>query len=746
MAGCRRRTGVGSFWLVWLLCLLGLLCLGSPKAWAAELIKVDAQGPVDIRADQVTFDENAKSYLAVGEVEVVRGVNRIFADRVRLNSQTLIAEAEGRVRVNTPTEVLTGERMLVDLQGGTGKVYNGLIFVRPAYYYLRGEEIEKTGKDTYKMRYGSFTTCDGSAPAWEVTGRDMEVSIDGYGQAYDTSFRVRDFPIFWTPYAAFPAKFKRQSGLLPPVIGYSDRDGFFLSQPWYQTLGDSQDMTLTLNYMSKRGLDSSLEYRYALDRSSKGMFAFDYLPNDGMAQELYDQYKNADIWHTRYWVRGKVDQPLFNNNMFLKADIDLVSDRDYLREFAYGYTGYESTKDRFDQWFGRNFDPSTSTVRENKINLQRYWASSTFNASVIYYDDLASDNKQTLQYLPSITYDATRQAVGDTGLYFQMNSAYNYYYREENSRGHILDVAPTMSLPLNFNDYLEVEPSFTFKERAYNVTRDSNDSGDPKLNGLSNLWNFSTAASTYLYRVFEFGSAEDPLKIKHALRPNVTYAYTPNISEDDVGYLARYGQNRYNVISYGLDNTLTSKKIQQDEETGEVRPVYREFLKFAVNHTFDVDQARLDESGTVESRPWGTLDTRTQIYTSSFFLLQGDTSWNPYSNRWESLNGLLRTKDRRGDSITLDYLFTEDYVKQVSTKLKLAVTKEWFVGWVNHKDLDANSDFQAIYEVGYEGQCWGVRAFYQDDSQQRGFFLAFSLGGFGELLSRGWLRDTTSTK
>jgi LPS-assembly protein len=725
--------------------LAALIGASPAPVLAAELIKVDAKGPVDIRADQVTFDENAKSYLATGEVEIVRGVNRIFADKVRLNSETLIAEAEGRVRVTTPTEVLTGERMIVDLQGGTGKVYNGLIFVRPAYYYLRGEEIEKTGKDTYKTRYGGFTTCDGAEPAWEVTGRDMEVSIEGYGSAYDASFRVRDIPLLYTPWAAFPAKFKRQSGLLPPVLGYSDRDGFFMSQPWFQTLGDSHDMTVTLNYMSKRGLDSSLEYRYAFEKSSKGMFTIDYLPEDGMAQELKDSFKNADAWHTRYWARGKADQQLFNDTMSLKADIDLVSDRDYLREFAYGYTGYESSKDRYDQWFGRTFDPSTSTVRTNSINLQRYWAASTFNASMIYYDDLATDNKQTLQYLPTITYDATRQAMGDTGLYFQMNSGYTYYYREENSKGHVLDVSPTMSLPLNFNDYLELEPSFTYRERAYSVTRDFSDTGDPKLNGLSQLWSFNTTASSYLYRVYETGAADDPLKIKHTLRPNMTYSYTPNINQDDVALLARYGQTRFNVISYGLDNTLTSKKIQQDEETGEVRPVYREFLKFSLAHSFDVDQARIDDTRGVESRPWGTFDSRLQIYTSKFFLLQGDSSWNPYTNSLEQLNGLLMTRDRRGDSISLDYLYTQDFVKQVATKLKLAVTKEWFVGWTNHKDLNENNDFQSIYEVGYEGQCWGVRAFYQDDSQQRGFFLAFSLGGFGELLSRGWLRDTSTT-
>jgi LPS-assembly protein len=738
-------VGGYSFWLAWL-CLAALF--GGPvlPVLASELIEVEALGLVDIRADQVIFDENAKSYLATGEVEIVRGVNRIFADKVRLNSETLIAEAEGRVRVTTTTEVLTGERIIVDLQSGTGKVYNGLIFVRPAYYYLRGEEIEKTGKDTYKMRYGGFTTCDGNQPAWEVTGRDMEVSIEGYGSAYDAYFRVRNIPLLYAPYALFPAKVKRQSGLLPPVTGYSNRDGFFISQPWFQTLDDSHDMTVTLNYMSKRGVDTSLEYRYAFEKASKGMFTIDYLSNDGIAKELKDQFKNADAWHTRYWFRGKADQQLFNDTMTLTLDLDLASDRDYLREFAYGYTGYDNSKDHYDQWFGRNFDPDTSTVRENKLNLQRYWASSTFNASMIYYDDLATNTNTTLQYLPTITYEAMRQAMGNTGLYFQMGSGYTYYYREECSKGHVLDVVPTISLPFNFNNYLELEPSFTYRERAYNATRDWNDASNAKTSGLSQLWSFNTTASSYTYRVYETGPADDPLKIKHTMRPNMTYSYTPNISQYDVALLARYGQPRHNVVSYGLDTTLTSKKIQQDEETGEVRPVYHEFLKLALAHSFDVDQPRLGESRGVESRPWGTFDSRMQIYTSKFFLLQGDSSWNPYVNNVEHLNGLLMTRDHRGDYISLDYLYTQDYVKQIATKLKLAVTKEWFVGWTNHKDLNDNNEFQSIYEVGYEGRCWGVRAFYQDDSQQRGLFLAFSLGGFGELLSRSWLHDTSTNR
>ncbi len=711
----------------------------AAPAWAqGELIRVDAKGPVDVRADRVTFDEQSKTYLAEGEVEIVRGVNRIFADRVRLHSETLVAEAEGRVRLNTPGEVLTGQRMLVDMQGGTGKVYNGQIFISSNNFYLRGEEIEKTGKDTYHMRYGSFTTCDGLNPAWAVSGQDMNVQIEGYGSSKNTAFRIKDYPVIWSPYAVFPVKFQRQSGLLPPQIGLTDRDGAIYSQPWFQTLGDDMDTTLTLNYMSKRGLDVGVEYRYNLAPGSKGMAMVDYLPSDGQGQALKDAFKNAEAYDKRYWFRMKNDQRLFNDTMYLKADLDLVSDQDYLREFVFGHTGFESTNQRFIEWFGRELDPRHSTVRTNQVNLQRYWSSATFNGSLIYYDDLVTDNKATQQQLPKLSFDATRQAVGDTGWYFQMGSAYTYYYQEEGARGSISDISPTFSLPLNFNDYISVEPSFTYQQRLYNVTRDSvDDMGN--TTGTNELWGFTTQASTYLYRVFEFGTPADPLKIKHAFRPNLTYTYQPNINDDDLPLLARQGfsQQRTNKFSYGVQNALTSKKVSKDDQTGEIRPIYREFLNFDVSHAFYLNEYRNDVStGDDQPRYWGNVDSRLEIYPSKYLYLEADSSWNIYEQRLDQLNGLLKTKNRRGDSITVDYRFTQDNLKQVRGKLTLAVTKEWSLSYTNHRDLNDNADFESIYEVAYKGQCWGIRAFYVDDIQERGYFLAFSLGGFGELF--GW--------
>lgn len=698
-----------------------------------ELIRVDAQGPVDIRADQVEYDEKTATYFAQGEVEIARGEIRMFADRVRLFSKTLLAEAEGKVRLTGPDQIITGERMAVDLQGGTGKIYKGQVFIRSSNYYLRGDEIEKTGKDTYHIRHGSFTTCDGTNPAWNFTGRDIDVTIDGYGYVRDSVFRIKDFPVFWTPYLIFPAKFKRQSGLLSPTIGNSNRDGFIISQPYFQTLGEDQDMTLTVNYMSKRGVDLGLEYRYHQAPGSKGMFMVDYLHKDQMGQDLFDQGELAKPYDSRYWFRGMAEQNMFNGNITMKSVVDLVSDQDYLREFLWGNSGFYSSNDRFAQWFGRELDPYGSLTRQSYLNIQRSWSSAIFNGSLIYNDQINTNNKTTLQRFPELTFNATRQPVGETGLYFQMASSYIYYYRTEGTRGSISDLSPSVSLPLNFNDYLELEPSFTYSPRLYSVSLSETENQDNTKNGINQLWSFGTQASTYVYRVFDFGTAENPFKIKHALRPFINYSFQPKEQDADAASLARRTQSRVNQLSYGIENSFTTKIMGKDPESGEIVPVYREAVRLNFAHSFDLSEYR---SSKDEKRYWGNVTGRLEFEPTDLIYLQAYSSWNLYKNRFEQISGELTFSDYRGDEISLDYYQIYGSTHQASWNLKLAVTNEWSLKYIRRLDFVEEQDFEQTYEVRYEGQCWGVRFFYTDNLREDAFYVAFSLGGFGELF--GW--------
>ena len=726
--------------------------MAAPGAARAQdgLFKVEAEGPVNVKARTVTYDEPTSSYLAEGDVEVTRGDTTLLADRVKLYSETLLAEAEGKVRLTTTGRVVEGDRMAVDMKSETGKIYKGTIFIQANHFYLRGDVIEKTGPDTYRMSRGSFTSCDGSLPAWEITSSETEVTIEGYGTARHSYFRIKGTPILYSPYMVFPVKFKRQSGLLMPRAGFSDRDGVVISQPYFQTLGDSMDATLTLNYMSERGMDVGLEYRYALTKQSKGMIMFDILPEDGAGEELFESGKNAEAYNSRYWVRGMADQTL--GAWSARAHLDLVSDQDYLREFTLGYSGFDASDVRFLEEFGRNLDPYTSLIRQSYLNVSRYWTSWSFNGTTRYYDNLATDNKTTLQYLPELTLDALRQEIMKTGMYFRMDSMYTYYYREEGSTGHIADINPALSYPINLSNYLELEPRFTLKERVFSVTKDPSESGDLTESGTSELWTFDLEAQTYLYKVYQFGEGDGGFVMKHGVQPYANYSFTPALDETDVASLASRTRSRRHIVSYGVRNTFTSKSPMPEGPEGEKLFQYRDFLRVNLSHSYNIEEARRDQvfvevtdpiTGVIsevaqDREPWGNFNMRVEFRPTDKIYAEGDATYNPYTEDFVAYNALLRLSDERGDAIMMDYRYLENAVNWLSSELRLAINSEWALSYINLTDFDDDSrNFENTLQLSYSGQCWGVRALYTDTLRDQGFYLIFSLKGLGEVLGLG---------
>jgi LPS-assembly protein len=364
-----------------------------------------------------------------------------------------------------------------------------------------------------------------------------------------------------------------------------------------------------------------------------------------------------------------------------------------------------------------------------------------------YTDNLVPDNQENqFQELPSLSFDATRQAVGRTGLYFQMKSSYTYWWREKGSTGHISSIKPTVSLPLNFDDYLETEPSLTLDPRFFHVDLADDEDPDLDTSGATFRWNFTLKNSTYLYRVYSLRGGDDPLKVKHAFRPYLNYSYQPKIEDDDIASLARRSdQSRVSMLSYGINNSFTSKVITKDEETGEMGPVYREFMRINLFHTFDVDEYLDNKAeGEGENRPLGLLGARVEFDPADWVYLQTTTYWDPNKDRFTRLDTELTFEDYRGDSIGTDYTYRYDGTNQINFRLRLAINNQWALRYVIKRELDDDIDFEQTYGLDYEGQCWGVRAFYTDKHfHEQGYWLVVSLRGFGDVLGQGKLTTPT---
>ena len=239
-----------------------------------EIIR-DPDQPWQVEADEINYDQNIDEVTATGNVLIYKGNIKLLADFVRFDHKNMMAYAEGEVVLTNGQDILSGTSMEMDLENQVGSVKDGYLFLKENNYHLTGDLIKKVGEKTYTIDDASLTTCDGENPDWKITGKDVKIKDDGGGTARHATIWARKMPVVYTPYFYYPARKNRQSGLLFPEGGISDRLGIYYNQPFFWAIDESSDATFYAQYMNSRGLRVGMEYRYYLDDWSKGTWMID---------------------------------------------------------------------------------------------------------------------------------------------------------------------------------------------------------------------------------------------------------------------------------------------------------------------------------------------------------------------------------------------------------------------------------------------------------------------------------------
>ncbi|MBF0573226.1 MAG: LPS-assembly protein LptD [Desulfamplus sp.] len=495
-----------------------ILINGSIFSHALSFSKVDNDIAWHISALKISYDSENKIYVAEGEV-IIKGLrkkpedkkgqptgeNRLEADYVEFSNITLDAVASGNVLLISGKDSITCDRLKLNLETEKGTIYNGVVFIEENHFYIKGDSIEKSGKDTYLADKASVTSCDGENPDWKLSGKDIKITIDGYGTAKNATFWAGKVPALYSPVLLFPAKTTRQTGLLTPQFSSSDKKGFEFEQPLFIAISKSSDATIYENYMSKRGIKTSLEYRYVLNNDSFGTLFYDYFNDSHIGETSLEEvfyglnsgsnrYLSTRNNHDRYWFRIKSSH-LFDDNWHTRLDIDYVSDSDYLHEFQDGFTGFDTVKNYFRDTFGRSIDEYDDTTRENILNINRRWTSASLNMGVQWFDNVKAKqisnsdkfidiNQEfgkdtTLQKLPFIEFNTIKKQLGRTPFYYDLDSEYRYFYRQNSynqifyqqnlfdknwletktlQNGHRTDIFPRVYMPFQLGSFY-LEPS-----------------------------------------------------------------------------------------------------------------------------------------------------------------------------------------------------------------------------------------------------------------------------------------------
>jgi LPS-assembly protein len=733
------------------------------------LLKDDPKAPWNIVADEIHYDDHANQYIAKGNVTITKQDKNLSADYVRFDQKNMKALASGHVIMTVGQDILTGSRMEMDLNAETGTVYHGTIFLQENHFYIKGDKLKKVGKDSYTADKASITSCDGDRPAWKITGRNLKITIEGYGFVKHAALWAKNIPVLYTPFLFFPAKLKRQSGLLPPQFGYSDRKGAQYIQPVYWAINQSSDATFYVDYMAHRGEKLGLEYRYVLDESSKGTLMYDFLDDqkvdDGSpgSSEKWG-YEDDDVLRpnsSRYWFRMKNDQEL-PFDFSARLDIDIVSDQDYLHEFKDGLTGFNETDAYFLKTFGRDLDDYDDPVRTNSLNLNRIWPAYSLNAELLWYDNVISrrweETNTTLQRLPFIEFDGAKQRIFSSSFYFDLDSEYTYFYREDGARGHRVDAHPRFYLPYNYKNYFTVEPSMGVRETVWYLDKDEYSPSDKKrLN--RQIYDTKLDVFSEIYNIFDLnGKSID--KIQHKIRPQITWDYIPGQDQDEYPlfddsdeteiqnqdeYSLFYGIDRIekqNRITYSITNTFISrskeKKIKKqgqilDNPKGheKVNPPsynYNQFCRFKLEQSYDINKEKDDDP-----EPLSPIYAELEIFPGKYFSIDADAEWSHYDNEFRSQNVELNLWDNRGDKLFLEYRYTMDTSESIYTDLLLKLSDRLTANAEYERDIFNGQVIKYGLGFLYESQCWSLEFHLIKDENDYKYQFMIKLSGIGEI-------------
>ncbi|MDY6853363.1 MAG: LPS assembly protein LptD [Thermodesulfobacteriota bacterium] len=669
------------------------------------------EGYINIKADRIEYDRDKNTYKTEGNVEIVQDSSLITADSVMVNLQTKEAQAIGKITLIEGEDILKSDRIEIDLDSQKGTIYNGTLFFKKENIHFTGDKIEKLGKDRYRIIDGEFTTCDGDSPPWKFRCQEVNVTLEGYATFKHSSFFIKELPVLYVPYLIFPAKTKRQTGLLIPSLGFNEDEGARVILPFYWVISDNMDATFSLDNRSKRGMGEAVEYRYLLSKNNTGNLYFYHM------EELsrYRQWKEAQKGQTLIssadrWVAKYQHEKYFDPTFTTKIDISSISDRDFYRDFS------EDVNDR------------SKEVDESNIFMTKVWERFDLSSVFTYTEDLEREDKTTLQRLPAIEFTSLPQRIFGSSIFFGFKSTYDNLWREKGQKGQRIDIHPEI-LYTFYTDYFELKPEIGVRETVYKV--DEEDDRFPNRE----IYNVNLGLSSTIHRIFEV-NAKRLKKVKHSIKPELYYTYIPNVDQEDLPNFDSVDRiKKTDSITYSLTSDIIGKVLESDNSSS-----YHKYVRLKVSQDYDFIEAKRDLEFVDDSRrPFSLISGEIDLTPTKNIFLKLDGKYDAYNSFFNTYNILMGLKDGRGDFIDFDYRNTKDELEDISTKLKLVLTDSVNLKVKNRHSIFNDLSLETVFELEYKAQCWGVRTSYSDraiedeDRREQSFMVMFSLKGVGDI-------------
>ena len=659
-----------------------------------EVSVTKAEGPVDIEADELAYDRETQTYEGHGQVELNRGDLSLKADHARLNMATKDLAAWGNVLLREGEDVIECQRLEVNLETRLGRIHQARLYLKDQNFHITGGEVDKLGENHYRIRDGSFTTCDAKRPPWKFTVKEIEVkemALGGWGIAKGPIFYFEDIPILYLPWGTFPVRRERQSGFLMPSGGYSSTYGLKVNNGFYWAFAKNMDATFFLDYLGNRGFKEGVSYNYAFTRDTKGQANVYFIHDQNLDKDRY-----------AFFIEHEQKLPY---DFYLKGNINRVSDHQYFRDYK--------NEDLPETAKMAEIDSTSLNLLRSVIFGGKDWDQFSLLVNNEVFDNFSQrNNENTVQKLPQISFYAHPQSLFNTPFFYNMTSSYTNFWRERSVQSNRGDFFPAISYPVRLLNVLKFESDVGLRETFY---RNYND-----RTGIYEGWKSretleaNAQMSAEFYRVYEaeaLSKISDLFKVSkwmHTVEPAISYQYSPPVNQSHIPVYDEVDRIPYtNQITYGFTQRLVGKPEGGGVSTGAV-----EYAKLKIFQTYSLRDPSwfnpqfIDTEG--KKRSFSNIEGQLWWNFSPYVWAYSDTEFNPYRGSFDLLNLSMGAKDRRSDVVTVGYSIARGTFKAINLDARVKTIPPLYLFGSYYYNILEGLWVYWRFGAEYQTQCWSV--------------------------------------
>lgn len=490
-------------------------------------------------------------------------------------------------------------------------------------FNVKAEVTKKENDSVYFLKHARFTTAkDIDNPEYYFQTNKVKLVPGKKVVVGFTNMVIADVPTpLALPFAFFPMTEKARSGLIIPSYNDSNTRGFSLQNGgYYFALSDNYDLAVLGDYYTNGSYALRFQSSYAKKYKFLGSVnvRFENLIN---SERGYPDYSKTKIYNIQ-WTHSKDAKS--NPNSRFSASVNLGSSKYFVNSINQSNVG-----SRLNNTLSSSISYSKTFNSVPQVNL-----------SVTATHSQNTNTQQINMTLPTLQLSVDRIypfAPKDgikKGFFKNINLQYNLRGENRITTTDSLFFKPQMfrdakigfqhSIPLSTNfkvfKYFSATTSVNYNEVWYLKTikkqfdATQNRVVDKDVQGFDafRTYSFSSSLGTTIYGTFNFGEKKKLQSIRHVMRPNVSYNYTPSFSKYydtydsdgtgtmikeytrfDGGIFGSPGKTMSNNLGFNLSNTFEAKVTDKDSTKTEPKKIMLlNNLNFSTSYDITADSLR----------------------------------------------------------------------------------------------------------------------------------------------------------